>query len=194
LRVGYLRSEFEGPVAGANADEIAFRRATRANNEAALDVIRSLVSRVVPFDLPDVPIAAIDFIRYAETAAYFDAFTRSGELAAVEKGPEQSARPIEVRAAYVTPAVAFVQANRFRSRVMEQVATAMADIDLFVGSRQLLTNRTGHPVVCVPSGFHGRLPTALHLTGHVLGDATILRLAHAFQRATDHHLRHPQMK
>jgi Asp-tRNA(Asn)/Glu-tRNA(Gln) amidotransferase A subunit family amidase len=193
LRVGYLRSEFEGPITGANADEVAFRRATRANNQAALDIIRPLVSRVVPFDLPEVPVPAIDFIRYAETAAYFDDFTRSGGLSAVEHGPEQSARPIEVRAAYVTPAVAFVQANRFRTRVMEQIAAAMADIDLFVGSRQLLTNRTGHPVVSVPSGFHGRLPTALHLTGHVLGDTTILRLAHAFQNATSHHLKHPEL-
>jgi Asp-tRNA(Asn)/Glu-tRNA(Gln) amidotransferase A subunit family amidase len=193
LRVGYLRSEFEGPITGATAAEVAFRRATRANNEAALDVIRPLVSRVVPFELPDVAIPAIDFIRYAETAAYFDGFTRSGGLSAVERGPEQSARPIEVRAAYVTPAVAFVQANRFRTRVMEQMAAAMTDIDLFVGSRQLLTNRTGHPVVSVPSGFHGRLPTALHLTGRVLGDATVLRLAHAFQNATDHHQKHPRL-
>jgi len=38
------------------------------------------------------------------------------------------------------------------------------------------------------------MPTALHFTGHVLGDATILRLAHAFQSATDHHLKHPALK
>jgi len=193
LRVGYLRSEFESAVPGGPADTVAFQRATRANNQAALEVIRGLVGSVVPFDLPDVPIPALDFIRYVETAAFFDPVTRGGGLTAVEQGPEQSARPVEVRSAYATPAVAYVQANRLRTQVMKQVAEAMSGIDLFVGSRQLLTNRTGHPVISMPSGFHGRMPTALHFTGHVLGDATILRLAHAFQNATDHHLKHPTL-
>jgi Asp-tRNA(Asn)/Glu-tRNA(Gln) amidotransferase A subunit family amidase len=148
---------------------------------------------LVPFDLPDVPIAAIDFIRYAETAAFFDDVTRVGGLTAVEQGPERSARPIEIRSAYFTPAVEFIQANRFRMRVMAQVDAAMSGLDLFVGSRQILTNRTGHPVLSVPSGFHRGMPTALHFTGQVLGEAAILRLADAFQRATSHHLRQPPL-
>lgn len=193
LRIGYLRSELEGEIATdpANPEAAEFQRATRANNQAALDVIRSLGVAVVPFDLPDVPIAAIDFIRYVETAAFFDDVTRGGGLTSVEQGPERSTRPVEIRAAYFTPAVPFVQANRYRTRVMEQVDAAMSGLDLFVGSRQLLTNRTGHPVVSVPSGFHRGMPTALHFTGQVLGDEVILRLAHAFQEATDHHLKRP---
>lgn len=195
LRVGYLRAEFEGEIATdpANPGAADFQRATRANNQAALDVIRSLGVAVVPFDLPDVPIAALDFIRYAETAAFFDDVTRSGGLRAVEQGQERSTRPVEIRAAYFTPAVPFIQANRFRMRVMQQVDAAMSGLDLFVGSRQLLTNRTGHPVVSVPSGFHQGMPTALHFTGQVLGDAAILRLAQAFQDATRHHLQRPAM-
>ena len=188
LRAGYLRSEFEGE----NVAE--FQLATRANNLAALDVIRSLGVELVPFDLPNIPIAAIDFIRYAETAAFFDDVTRSGGLRAVEQGPERSTRPLEIRAGHFTPAVAFIQANRFRTRVMEQIDAAMTGLDLFIGSRQLLTNRTGHPVVSLPSGFHRGMPTALHFTGQVLGDETILRLAQAFQGATDHHLQRPPLK
>ena len=60
LRVGYLRA-----ASGGGAEDEA-----RRNNEEALRVIRSLGVGVVPFDLPDVPIEAIDFIRYAETSAY----------------------------------------------------------------------------------------------------------------------------
>lgn len=195
LRVGYLRSEFEGeiPVNPASPAEAEFQRASRANNQEALGVIRSLGIDVVPFDLPRVPVPAIDFIRYAETTAFFDDATRRGVLTAVEEGPERSARPIEIRSAYFTPAVDFIQANRVRTRVMEQIDEAMSGLDLFVGSRQILTNRTGHPVISVPSGFHRGLPTALHLTGQVLGDADILRLAHAFQRATTHHLKRPPL-
>ena len=196
LRAGYLRSEFEGEIGGspASQSEAEFQRATRANNRSALDVIRSLGVELVPFNLPDVPVAAIDFIRYAETAAFFDEVTRSGGLRAVEQGPERSARPNEIRAAYVTPAVAFIQANRFRTRVMEQIDASMTGLDLFIGSRQLVTNRTGHPVVSLPSGFHRGMPTALHVTGQVLGDETILRVAQAFQEATDHHLQRPPMR
>jgi Asp-tRNA(Asn)/Glu-tRNA(Gln) amidotransferase A subunit family amidase len=192
LRAGYLRADFEGEIP-AGPDAAEFRRATRANNTAALDVLRSLGVELVPFDLPSVPIAAIDFIRYVETAAFFDDVTRSGGLTAVERGPEQSTRPIEIRSAYATPAVAFVQANRFRTRVMQQMDAAMKGLDLFVGSRQLLTNRTGHPVLSLPSGFHRGMPTALHFTGQVLGEETILRLAHAFQDVTDHHRQRPPL-
>lgn len=195
LRVGYLRSEFEGEIRvdAASPGAAEFERARRANNQAALDVIRSLGVGVVPFQLPDVSIPAIDFIRYAETSAFFDDVTRSGALTAVEHGPEQSTRPVEIRSAYFTPAVAFIQANRYRTRVMEQIDAAMSGLDLFVGSRQELTNRTGHPVISLPSGFHRGMPTALHLTGQVLGDAAILRLAHAFQSVTDHHRKRPPL-
>ena len=193
LRVGYLRAAFEGAIPNdpANPDPAEFERATRANNQEALGVIRSLGVKLVPFDLPDVPIPAIDFIRYAETAAFFDDVTRTGDLTAVERGPEKSTRPIEIRSAYFTPAVEFIQANRFRSFVMQQMDEAMADLDLFIGSNQLLTNRTGHPVVSMPSGFHRGSPTALHFTGKIFGDSEILLLAHRFQSATRHHLNQP---
>jgi Asp-tRNA(Asn)/Glu-tRNA(Gln) amidotransferase A subunit family amidase len=195
LRVGYLRQAFEGEIAdgSANPDVAALLRATRANNQAALDVIRGLGVDVVPFDLPNVSIPAIDLIRYVETAAFFEEQSRSGLLREVEGGPEMSTRPIEIRSAHVTPAVQYVQANRYRTRVMEQMEEAMAELDLFVGSQPLLTNRTGHPVVSLPSGFFLGSPTALHLTGKLFGDAEILLLAHAFQRVTDHHLMHPAL-
>jgi Asp-tRNA(Asn)/Glu-tRNA(Gln) amidotransferase A subunit family amidase len=195
LRVGYLRAAFEGPIVENPDDPSAasLERATRANNQEALGVIRSLGVNVVPFDLPEVPIPAIDFIRYAETAAFFDDITRSGLLTQVEEGPEMSTRPIEIRSAYFTPAVSFIQANRFRTRVMEQIDKAMGDLDLFIGSHQALTNRTGHPVISMPSGFYRGSPSALHFTGKLFGDSEILLLAHAFQAATDHHLKHPPL-
>jgi Asp-tRNA(Asn)/Glu-tRNA(Gln) amidotransferase A subunit family amidase len=182
LRVGYLDSSSS-----------AVDAETRRNMDEAVRVIRSLGVRVVPFTLPDVPIEAIDFIRYAETSAAFDAVTRAGLLTPVEQGPEQSRRPDEIRAGHFVPAVEFIQANRFRMRVMQQVDEAFGDLDLFIGSNQALTNRTGHPVVSVPNGFANGSPTALHLTGKLFGEPEILRLAHAFQSKTDFHLRHPRL-
>ena len=183
LRVGYTPPGKEGTV-----DE-----QTRRNDENALRMIRSLGVTVIPFTLPDVPIEAIDFIRYAETAAAFDDVTRAGVLTETEQGPEQSRRPDEIRSAYFIPAVEFIQANRLRMRVMEQVDEALGDLDMFIGSRQALTNRTGHPVVSVPNGFSNGSPTALHLTGKLFGEQEILRLADAFQAKTDFHLQHPKL-
>ncbi len=183
LRVGYLRAADDSPI-----DE-----ETRRNNENALRVIRSLRITVVPFALPDVPIEAIDFIRYAETAAAFDDAMRAGVLPQVEQGPEQSRRPDEIRAGHFIPAVEFIQANRLRMRVMEQVDAALGDLDLFIGSNQAVTNRTGHPVISIPNGFSRGSPTALHLTGKLFGEQQILLVAHAFQANTDFHLQHPRV-
>src|SRR5262249_34365750 len=97
LRVGYLRSILEDGPAGAAGGGPSEQTATRRNYEEAIRVIRSLGVQVVPFDLPEVAIEAIDFIRYAETAAAFDDLTRSGKLRDIERGPEQSPRPAELR-------------------------------------------------------------------------------------------------
>ena len=193
LRVGYLRSAFGDSPAGQLRGEASLELATRRNNEEALRVIRSLGVQVVPFDLPDVAIEAIDFIRYAETAAAFDDLTRSGRLREVEHGPEQSPRPAEIRPARFIPAVEYIQANRYRMRVMEQMDEAMSGLDLFIGADLTLTNRTGHPVVSLPSGFFEGSPTGLQLTGKLFGEPELLLLAHAFQSRTDHHLKHPSL-
>jgi Asp-tRNA(Asn)/Glu-tRNA(Gln) amidotransferase A subunit family amidase len=182
LRVGYM----EAPGGSADAE-------ARRNHDEALRVIRSLGVTLVPFKLPEVPIEAIDFIRYAETAAAFDEVTRAGVLTEVEHGPEQSRRPDEIRSAYFIPAVDFIQANRFRMRVMQQMDEALGDLDLFVGSNQLLTNRTGHPILSIPNGFSQGSPTALHLTGKLFGEPEILLLAHAFQSKTEFHRQRPRL-
>jgi Asp-tRNA(Asn)/Glu-tRNA(Gln) amidotransferase A subunit family amidase len=179
LRVGYLRSAFSSNPA--------------RNSEDALRVIRNLGVDVVPFELPDVAIEAIDFIRYAETAAAFDDVTRNGTLRDIEHGPEQSPRPAEIRPARFIPAVEYIQANRYRLRVMEQMDAAMSGLDLFVGANLLLTNRTGHPVISVPSGFFEGSPTGLQMTGKLFGEPELLLLAHAFQSRTDHHVKHPSL-
>jgi len=183
LRVGYLRAAAEGPM-----DDDAHR-----NEANALRVIASFGISVVPFTLPPVPIEAIDFIRYAETSAAFAEITRAGLLTQAEQGPEQSRRPDEIRAGHFISAVDYLQANRYRMRVMQQMDEAFGDLDLFIGSHQPLTNRTGHPVVSIPNGFSRESPTALHFTGRLFADQQILRLAHAFQSRTDFHLRHPTL-
>jgi aspartyl-tRNA(Asn)/glutamyl-tRNA(Gln) amidotransferase subunit A len=55
-----------------------------------------------------------------------------------------------------------------------------------------LFNITGHPVVAVPCGFTGAgLPVSLQLVGRPFDEVTILRLAHAYETATEWHTRRP---
>jgi Asp-tRNA(Asn)/Glu-tRNA(Gln) amidotransferase A subunit family amidase len=78
-------------------------------------------------------------------------------------------------------------------RLMEQMHEAMSELDLFIGSDQRITNRTGHPALSIPGGFVDGSPTGLHFTGKLFGEPELLLLAHAFQAATGHHLQHPRL-
>ena len=188
LRVGYLQSSFVDGPAKTSAE-----LAIRGNNQAALAMIRAIGVQVVPFDLPAVEMSAIDFIRWAETAAAFDEPTRGGTLREIENGPEQSTRPADIRTGRFITAVDYIQANRYRMRVIEQMNAAMSNLDLFLGANPALTNRLGYPILTVPSGFFEGSPTGLHMTGKLFGEPELFLLAHAFQSSTDHHLKHPAL-
>ncbi len=55
-----------------------------------------------------------------------------------------------------------------------------------------LFNLSGHPVICLPCGFSSEgLPLSLQLAGRAFDEATVLRLAHAYESATDGHRRRP---
>jgi aspartyl-tRNA(Asn)/glutamyl-tRNA(Gln) amidotransferase subunit A len=54
-------------------------------------------------------------------------------------------------------------------------------------------NLAGVPALSLPCGFAGGLPVGLQLIGRAGGDATPLRIADAYQRRTDHHLRRPEL-
>ena len=209
LRVGYRRLAFEGeiPEDPENPESAALRRQTRKNNEEALRVIRSLGVEVVPFELPNVPTEALRFIEWTEAAAAFDEPTRSGQLEVIKEPPEESHKADDFRTARFVPAVEYIQANRLRMQVMEEVDEAMSDLDLFIsaviaggvskvisqGNSVYLTNLTGHPAISMPSGFFQGSPTNLMFTGKLFGEPEILLLAHAFQAQTDHHLKHPKL-
>ena len=196
LRVGYLRASFDEDAVEEdpqNPQRAARERQTVANNRAALDTLRGLGVALAPFDLPDVPTGAIGFIVGTEAAAGFDVPTVNGELDSMRAAPEESRWPDSFRASRFVPAIDYLQANRLRMQIIEQVHEALGDLDLFVGSDLGLTNFTGHPEISMPGGFHEGSPTSLRFTGKLFGEAEMLRLAHAWQAATDYHLQHPPL-
>jgi Asp-tRNA(Asn)/Glu-tRNA(Gln) amidotransferase A subunit family amidase len=62
------------------------------------------------------------------------------------------------------------------------------------GSQLAITNLTGHPAVCVPTGFNrAKMPTSITFLSKLYDDATLLTVAKAYQDATNWDEMHPEM-
>jgi len=192
LRVGYIAALFE------REPEDDAEREWMAKDRATLETLESLGVSLVPLELPDLPIEALSFILSAEAAAAFDELTRSGRDDLLVRQIEQ-AWPNVFRQARMIPAVEYVQANRVRTLLMQEMARAIEGFDVYVcpsfgGDNLLLTNLTGHPSVVLPNGFReDGTPTSITFLGDLYAEGEVLALAHAYQRATDFHRRHPDL-
>lgn len=200
LRVGYTRSLFEEPIEDEDEEQLARRREWRDFDLAALDVLRGLGVDLVPVELPgDLPVEALSFILSAEAAAAFNDLTLSG-LDDTLVRQVRYAWPNQFREARLIPAVEYIQANRIRSLLIQRMEEMMETVDVYVspsygGNNLLLTNLTGHPSVVLPHGFRtDGTPVSITFTGRLYGEAEALAVAKAFQDATDHHRKHPELE
>ncbi len=186
-RIGYLQKDFEQDST------------YRVTNEACLAKLRALGAQLMPLELPKLPVEAMTVILSAEAAAAFDDLTLSGRDDLLVR-QIKNAWPNAFRSARFIPAVEYVQANRARAMLIQEMATTLKDIDVYIapsfgGNNLLLTNLTGHPCVTVPNGFDQKgSPTSISFMGRLYDEATVLAAANAYQQATDFHLKHPAMK
>ena len=173
LTIGYI----EGPGAGATEDD--------------RKVLKDLGVKLVPIKLPQGTAGAlIGLILDVESAAAFDQVTREGLRDGLGLWPNTFRR-----GRFIT-AVDYLTAQRARTLLMREMAQAIEKVDLYVGGNDLaLTNLTGHPTVCLPSGFvksgEADVPKALTFTGRLFGEEKLLAVARAYQDATGHHLKRP---
>ncbi|MBM3357635.1 MAG: amidase [Betaproteobacteria bacterium] len=55
------------------------------------------------------------------------------------------------------------------------------------------SNVTGSPSLVLPNGFSNGLPLGMQINGRPFDEATVLRAGHAYQLATDWHMRRPRL-
>jgi len=114
----------------------------------------------------------------------------------------------------------YVKAQRLRGQLQVELDAALADADVLVcptdptlipkvgeapvlqGRERMwfeygtvnLGNLTGAPALSMPCGFTpDGLPVGLQLYGRAFDEAGVLSFAHAYEEATDWHLRHPAL-
>jgi len=144
LRVGY----FPAWMKEAPATDV---------DRAALEATRKLGMTPVEVTLPDWPYDSLDLILFAEAAAAFEDLTLSGGLKDL-KAQVPDAWPNSFRQARFLSAVDFVQADRFRRAVAQEMGRVFSQVDvLLVPSLRdeilTITNFTGHPSLTLRAGF-----------------------------------------
>src|SRR5262245_38404816 len=196
MRIGYVKAEFE-PGAGQGGNQSAGNERRKIYQEA-LDALRQAGAKLEPMELPQFSAQSLRVILNAEAATAFDDITRDGRVNQLSgQGPGDW--PNSFRTARFIPAVEYIRAQRARTLLMREMDSLMSKWDVFVapapGSASLLiTNLTGHPAVVTPCGFMNNLPQAIMFTGNLYDEAAPLRVALAYERATNWHTMRPNLE
>jgi Asp-tRNA(Asn)/Glu-tRNA(Gln) amidotransferase A subunit family amidase len=168
-------------------------------------------SGMVPVEvtLPDWPYDSLNLILFAEAAAAFEELTLSGAVKQL-KAQVPDACPNIFRQARFLSAVDFVQTDRFRRKVADEMGRIFSQADLLVvpslrDEMLTITNFTGHPSLTFRAGFvevsgarsdwapdpanplprfspPRRVPHGITLIGRLFDEGTIARAGLALER------------
>jgi aspartyl-tRNA(Asn)/glutamyl-tRNA(Gln) amidotransferase subunit A len=123
---------------------------------------------------------------YALSAGYYDAYYGQAQKVRtlIKADFDRAFEQVDVIAAPVAPTTAF----KIGEHGDDPLAMYLEDIFT------LPANLAGVPGLAFPVGFDDQnLPVGMQLMGRHFDEATLFRLAHAFQRATDWHEQHPEL-
>jgi Asp-tRNA(Asn)/Glu-tRNA(Gln) amidotransferase A subunit family amidase len=185
LKVGYLKNDFDSTYD------------FHLNDSLTLAKLKEMGINLIPTELPELPISELSFILSAEAAAAFDELTRSNRDDLLVR-QIKNAWPNEFRSSRFIPAVEYINANRIRFLLIQEMEKTMQDIDLYIapswqGDNLLLTNLTGHPCVVLPNGFSDNgTPTSITFIGKLFDEGRLIAFAKFYQDATGFHIKHPQ--
>lgn len=126
-------------------------------DRAALETVRTVGMVPVEVSIPNWPYDSLNLILFAEGAASFEELTLSGGLREL-KAQVPDAWPNLFRQARFLSAVDFVQADRMRRKVAQEMARVFSEVDLLLvpslrDEMLVITNFTGHPSLTLRAGF-----------------------------------------
>jgi Asp-tRNA(Asn)/Glu-tRNA(Gln) amidotransferase A subunit family amidase len=126
-------------------------------DRAALDTVRKVGMVPVEVAIPDWPYGSLNLILFAEGAAAFEELGLNGGMDQL-RVQTLDAWPNIFREARFLSAVDFVQADRLRRKVAEQMARVFSQVDLLLvpslrDEMLTITNFTGHPSLTLRAGF-----------------------------------------
>jgi aspartyl-tRNA(Asn)/glutamyl-tRNA(Gln) amidotransferase subunit A len=207
LRIGVVREYFEAPL--DSEVETAVRAAIAQLSEMGATVTE------VSFPMFADAQAISGTILMSEAAAYHrDLLAKDGDKLT------PSVR-LRLEAGLFVTAADYLKAQQARARFNHEMARLFQEVDLLAGPSEPITappilagevniggqtvgttaaltqytrpyNISGTPAVTVPCGFsQAGMPIGLQLAGRPFEDATVLRVAHAYEQATDWHRLHP---
>jgi aspartyl-tRNA(Asn)/glutamyl-tRNA(Gln) amidotransferase subunit A len=197
IRVGVLQEDFcSNAEPGINE---AF--------DGAVTALANCGARLLPARLPDFPYASIaEIFISAEAACFFENLISSGKIRQLVDSTQQAG----IEAGTHIRAVDYLKAMRYRTILKTKFHDFFDSFDVLVTLSFLVEpppidapldtifkamssvvaagNLLGLPAISVPCGF-GRteLPVGLCITGKPMCDALVLRVARAYQSATNWH-------
>jgi len=126
-------------------------------DRAALETAKKLGFEPIEVSIPDWPYDALNLILFAEAAASFDELVLSHKVDEL-KMQVPDAWPNVFRQSRFLSAVDFVQTDRFRRKVAEEMARIFEKVDLLLvpslrDEMLVITNNTGHPSLTFRAGF-----------------------------------------
>ena len=144
LRVGFFPKWMQEPP----ATEV---------DRAALHAVEQAGMKPVEVSIPDWPYDSLNLILFAESAAAFEDLTLNGRESQL-KVQVPDGWPNVFRQSRFLSAVDFVQTDRFRRKVAEEMARLFSQVDLLLvpslrDEMLVITNFTGYPSLTLRAGF-----------------------------------------
>ena len=126
-------------------------------DRAALKAVERAGMKPVEVSIPDWPYDSLNVVLFAEAAAAFEDLTLSGKDHEL-RAQVPDAWPNIFRQSRFLSAVDFVQADRLRRKVAEEMARVFSQVDMLLvpslrDEMLVITNNTGHPSLTLRAGF-----------------------------------------
>ena len=172
--------------------------------EQAIEDLKKAGVKMTPTEFAEDG-AAIRFLLSAEAAAAFDDITRDGQVRNL-RGQNPYDWPNTFRTSRLIPAVEYIRAQRVRTLLIAKFERFMADWDVLVmppNSLLTTTNLTGNPQVVMKCGFTEgakadgskvQVPRSISFLGKIYDEGSPLRVALAYEQATEWHKKNPTLE